>query len=485
MNDIKMLIGNWALREPMGVIWLALAAVLIFGVSFLRSRSVGSSAWSWFRSLIEALVKALVFAALVGMVYFLLNSSNKVFTKIYGAFTSADSISSRWRQAWADYYGGTIEQQELQVTQYVQVESTQEVRAAGSERLLYQNFVFEQPISETSITRFRGAVRFWDADPQHRGNTYNVYSLSSAYEYDILNPTDTTTRAVYRFPLCRNSRLYYYVEVKINGEEVDWQMENGAIVLEREMLPAQKDTISIKYTTNGMEGYLYRIPEPHEIQDFRLDLVTDTSVCCLNYDAQNESINLSSWKDGETQHISYSIEHAIMASDLGFSVKQYWPYAPYYEMTAALPYAPRAGLLFLPFAALTLIICGVKVDLHQLALLGVLFLLPFLVLMSGQVPAPAFIGGEQFAGYQMKMLPVLSLVSLTLAFLILRKTPRLPLTLVLLLMALAMGGYVFIGLLPDEQKRNAAETLIQACLIAYLFLLTLYTRLLKHSKSAT
>jgi len=162
---------------------------------------------------------------------------------------------------------------------------------------------------------------------------------------------------------------------------------------------------------------------------------------------------------------------------MGFSVNQYWPYAPYHEMIVTLSYGTRALLLFFSVAALTLLICGVPVHLRHFALLGGLFILPFLVLMSGYVPYPTTITPAQFAGYQVKMLPVLSGVSLIIAFFLLRKMPPLPLVLILLLMALTLGGYAFIGLLPDEQKRNATETLIQACLIGYLFLLTLYIRL--------
>ena len=300
----------------------------------------------------------------------------------------------------------------------------------------------------------------------------------AAYEYEITNPTNIITRAVFNFPLSPHyMHTYRNINVRLNNREVDWHMENGFIVLEKQMEPAEKAKVKILYSTSAMEGYIYRIPDPHEISDFQLNITSDVSICCLVFDAQNNSIEVDRQMDGEMNYVSYSIDHAIMASDLGFYSAQGWPYAPYYEMTAALPYAPRAALLFLPFAALTFLICGVQVNLRQFVLLGALFMLPFLVLMSGQVPAPDFIGGEQFTGYQVKMLPVLSLVPLTLAFILLRKTPRLPLTLVLLLLALAMGGYVFVGLLPDEQKRNAAETLIQACLIGYLFLLTLYTRL--------
>ena len=74
------------------------------------------------------------------------------------------------------------------------------------------------------------------------------------------------------------------------------------------------------------------------------------------------------------------------------------------------------------------------------------------------------------------MLPVLSIGPLVLAIITLRKLPRLPVVLTLLLMALFMSGYAFVGLLPDEQKRNATESLVQAGMIAYVLVLALFTR---------
>jgi hypothetical protein len=175
---------------------------------------------------------------------------------------------------------------------------------------------------------------------------------------------------------------------------------------------------------------------------------------------------------------SFSVERAVMAPYMGLCVSQQWPYAPYHQMIVSLPYAARASLLFLSMAALTLLICGVTVDMRQIALLGTLFMLPFLILMSGYFPYPDFVPPAQLVMYQIGMLPVISLAPLVTAFFLLKKsTPHLPLELVLFLMALAMAGYVFIGLLPDEQKRNSTETLIQACLIGYVFFLTLYMRL--------
>ena len=96
--------------------------------------------------------------------------------------------------------------------------------------------------------------------------------------------------------------------------------------------------------------------------------------------------------------------------------------------------------------------------------------------MAGGVPAPKFITPAQFAGYQVKMLPVISPLPLMLAFIVLRELTRLPLVLTLVLMALFMAGYPFIGLLPDEQKCNVSEGMAQVAMIVYVFALTLYTR---------
>jgi hypothetical protein len=98
--------------------------------------------------------------------------------------------------------------------------------------------------------------------------------------------------------------------------------------------------------------------------------------------------------------------------------------------------------------------------------------------MSGYFPYPKALNMGDLAAYQIKMIPVISLLPLGIAYYTLRnKVPKEPLWLILLLMALFMGGYVFLGFLGDEQKRNSAEALIQAGMIGYTFLLTLFTRL--------
>jgi hypothetical protein len=173
---------------------------------------------------------------------------------------------------------------------------------------------------------------------------------------------------------------------------------------------------------------------------------------------------------------TWTIERSILAPRMQMSALQGWPYAPYHEMIVALSYAARASTLFLSLAALTLLICGAPISLRQIALLACLFTVPYLILMTGGVPAPKSITPAQFANYQVKILPIISILPLALAFIALRKLTRLPLVLTLALMALFMVGYPFVGLVPDEQKRNALEGMIQVAMIAYVFVLTLYIR---------
>jgi len=64
MTYARFLLEDWVSREPMGSLWLAMATVLIFGLTFIRSRGAETRAWKWISSLVEALAKAVAFAVL-------------------------------------------------------------------------------------------------------------------------------------------------------------------------------------------------------------------------------------------------------------------------------------------------------------------------------------------------------------------------------------------------------------------------------------
>lgn len=469
---------NWVHREPTANLWLAVVTALLFGVTFARSRSDDERAWVWGRRLIESLVRALVFAALPGMFYFLLNSNYAAFSQACGSFTTGGSLSNRTWQQWRDFYGGDHTQRDLLVTQYVVVETQKVIQPTDpSAPPLYRNVKVEQPISQNSIVGFRGRVTMNLVDPAHQTDTFNAYTLSALYEYDIVNPVDTETRVEFSFPLSSGAKLYQDISVKVNGKKVSsWRVLSGAITWDEQMSPGEKNVVSIHYVTRGMNGFTFEIPEPREVTNFELTVALDTHNYWPLTEPDNSGVQLDVRTKDSYDFITWTIERSIISPRLSVYTREGWPYAPYHEMIVTLPYAARASILFLSLAALTLLICGAPVSLRQVALLACLFAIPHLILMSGGVPAPKSITPAQFADYQVKMLPVISILPLVLAFITLRKLTRLPLVLTLALMALFMAGYPFVGLLPDEQKRNAFEGMVQVAMIAYVFALTLYVR---------
>ncbi len=182
--------------------------------------------------------------------------------------------------------------------------------------------------------------------------------------------------------------------------------------------------------------------------------------------------------------LTWVIDHAVMAPRLGIDFIQGWPYAPFHEMIVTLPFVARASMLFLSLAVLTSLVIGSPINLQQAALLAGSYVIPSLIMMSGGIPTLELIAKDSLASFQVNMLPLISILPLILAFYSLRKQPRFLSIILVVLMALFMIGYPFIGLLPDEQKRNVAEGAVQIAMIAYVFILTFITRVRNLSKQS-
>jgi hypothetical protein len=478
MEQIKSLLGNWIAREPTAGLWLGVVTVLLFGVTFQHLSGDDRRAWTLGRRLLEALTKAAAFAALLGMFYFLLTSSFAAFSKVYASFTTGGSLSNLVWQKWHALYGGTFTQEDLQVMQFIVVE-TQEVLQPKdpSAPPLYRTVRTEQPVMQTSLTGFDGRVTINIVNPAGQTDSFNGYGLSAVYTYDVVNPADSETRVEFRLPLSSEAKLYQDLSVKMNGEEVPgWSVTDSAIAWEAHMQPGEKAIVSIHYMTWGMDGFVFDVPQARQVTDFKLTVAMDTDNCLLLTQPENGGIQLDVKTSSSYKFITWTVENAILAPRLGVDIRQYWPYAPYQEMIQVLPYGARAALLFLCMLAMTLLICGETVQLRQVALAASLFALPFLVLMAGGLPHPASITPAKYALYQARMLPVLALPALAITFFALRRLPRLPLVLILALMAFFLGGYALVGLLSDEKKRNTFEVSVQAGMIAYVFLLALFVR---------
>ena len=166
-----------------------------------------------------------------------------------------------------------------------------------------------------------------------------------------------------------------------------------------------------------------------------------------------------------------------MSPSVGLDITQGWPYAPYHAVITALPYMRRGLIFFMALTTLTLLLFNLRIDLWRMLLLASLFSIPSLILMAGGVPLPAPVPMAKFAEYQVRLLPVIALAPVALGTFALRKLPRLPLSLVLLLMVIFLCGYPQISLVTDEQKRNSMFGMVQISMVVYLFGLSLYTQI--------
>jgi hypothetical protein len=281
MDQTRSIFLHWVASEPTASLWLAVVAVLLFGVTFSRLQHPDSQEQTWVHSLVGAFTKTLVFVLVTGCVYFLLTSGFNAFSQIYGSFTTGGSLSNQAWHEWENLYGGSFTQEDLQVTQSVPVETLTTIQPTDtSSPPLYQDVQEEQPISETSIVSFNGQVTMNINDPAKQTDLFNGYSLSALYEYGIVNPVDSVTHVQFRFPLSKDAKFYRDLSVELNGENVpDWQVVDGAIAWDVHMKPAEKDIVSIHYVTWAMDGYVFDVPAARQVTDFKLTVILDTDNC--------------------------------------------------------------------------------------------------------------------------------------------------------------------------------------------------------------
>jgi hypothetical protein len=471
MNQVLFILQNWVSVEPIATLWVGVAAALFFGVTV--AQHPGSF---WGRGFFISLAKTLTLLTLMVGSYFVLSNGFTAFNKIYSSFLSNGSISNKaWRQ-WTQMYGGNYTQEDLHVSPYVSVEATEVVPPKNPlDPPLYRRIISEQPVTQNSISGFRGKVDLHVNGQKSNHDSFNVYSVDADYEYDIINNSGDETRVEFRFPLSSRSKLYQGISITVDGEEISWQIKDGAVYWERSMKPNQHFMVAIHFFTWGENTFLFSVSEPREITNFNLQVVLDKDYCCLATEPENGGIYVDAKSTPTENIITWHIDRAIMSPRFSVSTVQGWPYAPYQDLIVTLPFAARASILFLALTTLSLIIFKLDIRLSWLALLVGLFILPFLILMSGGIPHPANLSPGDFASYQTRMLPVIALLVLLPVYFILHRIPRAPLILILVLFLLSAGLFPLIGLY-DQQKRNALEAFIQAGMIGYVFFLTLIVR---------
>jgi hypothetical protein len=280
MEILKLQATNWITHEPTGILWLAVVAALLFAASLSHSGDRDKNPWTWARALVESCVTALLFIGMAWMGYFLLTRNYEAFEKIHHSFTQFDSDSYKVHQQWKKIYGESFFQQnDLEVTQYQTVDTVEVVPIGDPPVDFYRNAKTEKAVSQNDITRFRGYIVIQGVDWNQRDSTFNAYSMSAAYDYEIVNSQDSVTRAEFRFPLFGGSKLYQDVMVKVNQVEIEWNIQDGAIVWERVMQPGEAVSVSVQYSTWSMDGLQFKIVNAREVRDFKLTIAIDTALC--------------------------------------------------------------------------------------------------------------------------------------------------------------------------------------------------------------
>lgn len=270
---LQLILANWVNKEPFGSLLLAIVVVLLFGITVHQLQSTKN----WFQAVAEALAKSLSFAALVGMVYFLLASNTTSFENIHGSFTRQGTRSNTAYREWVDIYGNSFfQQQDLQVTQYKWIDS---VEPLPENPILYKTVHSEQVLAENSISRFLGTVYLQGADWGNRDATFNAYTMRAAYEYDVVNTLAETTETRFNFPLFGGAKLYQNISVKINNMPVKWTYKENGLAWEHPLVPGEKVTILIEYDTWSMDGYSFIVPKARDVRDFTLIIGIDYGFC--------------------------------------------------------------------------------------------------------------------------------------------------------------------------------------------------------------
>jgi hypothetical protein len=278
VDYVRAILENWINSEPTAGLWLVVASVLLFGVTFLRLRRQDERAWG--RHLLVAFSTGLAFAVVAGMLYFLSTSSYAAFSQVYGPFVKGGSLSNQaWKQ-WKKMHGGGYYQQDLTVAQTFTVETEEIVQPSDPSAAPWvRKIKTEQPVTQNNILGFRGNVTINLADPGNQANGFDAYLLTANYEYDTVNPTETEVHTVFLFPLSQESKLYEDIRIQVDGQEVDWKIVGSDIAWEGWMKPGEKNVVRISFVTSGMDGFNFEIPQQREVVNFDLKVYLDTDNC--------------------------------------------------------------------------------------------------------------------------------------------------------------------------------------------------------------
>src|SRR5262245_7998097 len=143
----------WLDQEPATALMMLIAATVLFGAAFIRSKDSSPTFWGWFRRVIEAMVIAGLFLGLLWAFRSILNSNVSTFQSTHGSLSDA-SLNSAYT-----IWGRPHVQRELMVIHYQTVTEKQEVpQNDPTAPPLFHDVTVDKPIPQNSVLSFKGTV---------------------------------------------------------------------------------------------------------------------------------------------------------------------------------------------------------------------------------------------------------------------------------------------------------------------------------------
>lgn len=465
---LQALLVEWLARESAAGLMMLATAVMLFAAVFMRLRQEEQLARTFLTPFFLGIVHALVFIGITGAFYVLLDTSYKAFQPLAFALTHGEAFEQELANSRKNW-GQPLTQQDLTVIQNSSHVEVVEV-SRENDKTLYINQTVMDPVEQESIVRFEGLVTVHVVDQR-----LGTYILDANYEYEVVNPSDRETTASFQFPIGLG-RIYRNLRVTVDGKDLGSQKRilAGMLTWEQTLQPQERLTITISFETQGMELYAFQIPEKKPIRDFSLTLDVDSQELYVFSKPESTAIRLTSNSTPNGFHIAWEIQDSIIAPEIGIILKSTAQADADQERVLKISkYMPRGLMLLLSVVVFTLLICSVPVNLWRLALLAAVFSASFLLLM----------GLDLLQIDHSIVLPLLAIPALVLILMIYRDLPRLPLVLIFCSASIFLLAYPCAGLLPEGPKRIALDSLVQALIILYIFVLA-FTLRVRRSRAA-
>lgn len=455
---------NWFIVEPAISLLMVITAVIMFGSSLLKTRDANPTLWQWSRKIIEGSIGAILFLGLLWAFRSIMNTNIAEFYATHG------SLSSVSQQSAQSIWGRPHAQIDLGYAHYATVTIQEEVpRDNPDDPPQYIDREVRQHIPQNSIIAFYGEVNLGLSERSKGYALYNGYTIDAYYEYQVENTSDLETNVEFDFALSSGQRIYDDFMITVDEVDVSGDLLfNGEIVeWTTDFDPGQVRTITVSYSSRGMESYYYQIPNRREIRNFELVVTIDRlPVEMLNYpDGVLSPMLIEATEDGQGSVLHWELDRAITTAGMGVSLPQ--PEQPGQQVLRVLQKSPYAITLLGVMIALTFLLTDELVNFLTLTLVIAIYAGQFLVMAAVSDYLPGF-AWAMIAGATVCCLP---------AYLLFRSHPS------KLLRYLAYGLMTFFsliyplaGLLPDQLSSSSFDAMVQFFLIMYLSGIALYHR---------